>query len=162
MFDVSVVYILRSGPGGDEVLLGEKLTGLGVGKIVGPGGKLEHGETPHEAAIREVREEVGVRVERPALIPIARIEYPFVDRPHLSQRSHAFVAREWDGVVEASDELSATWWPVDRLPLDRMWSDATLWLNRALAGEFLQATFSIGGLDQVTTQEMTWSRWDDA
>lgn len=162
MFDVSVVYILRSGPGGDEVLLGEKLTGLGVGKIVGPGGKLEHGETPHEAAIREVREEVGVRVERPALIPIARIEYPFVDRPHLSQRSHAFVARAWDGVVEASDELSATWWPVDRLPLDRMWSDATLWLNRALAGEFLQATFSIGGLDQVTTQEMTWSRWDDA
>jgi 8-oxo-dGTP diphosphatase len=162
MFDVSVVYILRSGPGGDEVLLGEKLTGLGVGKIVGPGGKLEQGETPHEAAIREVREEVGVRVERKALIPIARIEYPFVDRPHLSQRSHAFVATAWDGVVAASDELSATWWPVDGLPFDRMWSDATLWLNRALAGEFLQATFSIGGLDQVTTQEMTWSRWDDA
>ncbi len=162
MFDVSVVYILRSGQGGDEVLLGEKLTGLGVGKIVGPGGKREPDETPHDAAIREVSEEVGLLVHPQKLTPIARISYPFVDRPHLSQRSHAYIAREWEGTLRASTEISATWWPVAQLPVDRMWSDATLWLPRALAGEFLEATFSIGGDDEVTTQEMTWSRWGNA
>jgi 8-oxo-dGTP pyrophosphatase MutT (NUDIX family) len=63
MFEVSVVYILREGARGDEVLLGEKLTGLGIGKIVGPGGKQEPGESPVETALREVYEEVGLTLE---------------------------------------------------------------------------------------------------
>ena len=94
MFEVSVVYILRAGTGGDEVLLGEKLTGLGVGKVVGPGGKQEPGETPVATAVREVREEVCLALSPENLVPLARITYPFVGRPKLSQRSHAFVVRE--------------------------------------------------------------------
>ncbi|MDP4971978.1 MAG: NUDIX domain-containing protein, partial [Pontimonas sp.] len=76
MFEVSVVYILREGARGDEVLLGEKLTGLGIGKIVGPGGKQEPGESPVETALREVREEVGLTLEAEALFPLARVTYP--------------------------------------------------------------------------------------
>jgi hypothetical protein len=38
----------------DEVLLIRKKRGLGAGKINGPGGRLEPGETPRACAIREV------------------------------------------------------------------------------------------------------------
>ena len=54
--EVCVVYLLRRGPHGLEVLLGDKRTGLGRGKVVGIGGKLDPGETPREAAVREVVE----------------------------------------------------------------------------------------------------------
>lgn len=157
MFEVSVVYILRPGAEGDEVLLGEKLTGLGKGKIVGPGGKQEPGESPVETAVREVREEVGLMLEADALVPLARVTYPFVGRRELSQRSHAFVTRVWRGEVRASPEIDATWWPLKELPVTRMWSDATLWLPRALAGEFVEATFEMGPLDEVVSQTLEWS-----
>ena len=156
MFEVSVVYILRAGTGGDEVLLGEKLTGLGVGKVVGPGGKQEPGETPEDTAVREVREEVGLALSPENLVPLARITYPFVGRPKLSQRSHAFVVREWSGKPRSSDEIFPAWWAISHLPLTRMWSDAALWLPRALGGEFVEATFEIGKADQVLSQQMTW------
>lgn len=47
----------------DRVLLIEKQRGVGAGNVNGPGGKLEPGETPHECVVREVGEEVGVRVD---------------------------------------------------------------------------------------------------
>ena len=162
MFEVSVVYILRAGTGGDEVLLGEKLTGLGVGKVVGPGGKQEPGETPVATAVREVREEVGLALSPENLVPLARITYPFVGRPKLSQRSHAFVVREWSGEPRSSDEIFPAWWAISHLPLTRMWSDAALWLPRALGGEFVEATFEIGKSDQVLSQQMTWMARESA
>ena len=162
MFEVSVVYILRAGTGGDEVLLGEKLTGLGVGKVVGPGGKQEPGETPVATAVREVREEVGLALSPENLVPLARITYPFVGRPKLSQRSHAFVVREWSGEPRSSDEIFPAWWAISHLPLSRMWSDAALWLPRALEGEFVEATFEIGKADQVLSQQMTWMARESA
>ena len=45
---------------GDEVLLIEKQRGIGAGKINGPGGKIDPGETPLECAIRETQEELCV------------------------------------------------------------------------------------------------------
>ena len=38
---------------GSRVLLIEKLRGIGMGKINGPGGKIDPGETPLECAVRE-------------------------------------------------------------------------------------------------------------
>jgi mutator protein MutT len=157
MFEVAVVYLERQGPRGIEILLGEKLTGLGVGKIVGPGGKLEAGESPVQCAIREVSEEVGVALRPESLRHIARIDYPFQNRPSLSQRSHAFVVREWEGEPVASPELAPSWWSLEDLPLDRMWADASLWLPRALRGEFLVGEFLIGEDDRVIKSTMTWS-----
>ena len=45
---------------GDSVLLIRKKRGLGAGKINGPGGRLEDGETPEACAIRETNEELVV------------------------------------------------------------------------------------------------------
>ena len=146
MYDVCVVYLLRERRTWlgrrTEVLLGEKLTGLGVGKLVGAGGKLEPGEDPLAAAVREVAEELGVTVNPADLFPISRITYPFVDKADWSQRSFGFVTRVWVGTPTATAELAPRWFPVDRLPFDSMWADAQLWLPSALAGNFVEATYS--------------------
>ena len=139
MFEVAVTYLLRATPAGSEVLLGRKLTGIGVGRVVGPGGKLEPDESPADAAAREVREEVGITVAVDALQPVARLEYEFPHRPAWSQASTAFLAREWSGEPMASAELAPEWFPIGDLPLERMWDDAKLWLPRALEGRFVRA-----------------------
>lgn len=153
MFDVAVTYILRDNAGVTEVLLGEKLRGLGVGHIVGPGGKVEPGETPEEAAIREVHEEVGLVIGPQALTPLARISYPFANRDALSQRSFVFSTRIFSGEIRASGEISASWWPVTEIPYERMWADAKLWLPRALSGEFIEATVVMGESNEVLSHD---------
>lgn len=142
VFEVSVTYLLRRNFGGVEVLLGEKLTGLGAGKLVGPGGKLEPGETPEQAAVRETLEEIGVIVDEADLERVGRLRYTFPHRPAWSQASTAFVTRRWSGEPVASSELAPAWYPLDALPLDRMWHDARLWLPGALAGEAVDADCS--------------------
>ena len=42
---------------GDRILLIHKKTGLGAGKVNGPGGRIEPGESPLQAAVRETEEE---------------------------------------------------------------------------------------------------------
>ncbi len=146
MYDVCVVYLLRDRRVDNqvvtEVLLGEKLTGLGVGKLVGAGGKLEPGESARAAAVREVAEELGVEVVARDLVAISDITYPFVDKDEWSQRSFGFVTRTWMGIPVGSDELAPNWFPIDAIPFDRMWADARLWLPRALDGEFVDATYT--------------------
>lgn len=141
---MAVTYLIRATTAGPEVLLGEKLTGIGRGKLVGPGGKLEAGESADEAAVREVAEEVGLTVDIEAVTPIARLEYSFPHKPQWSQSSTAFLATRWSGEPQASRELAPRWFALDALPLDRMWDDARLWLPRALAGDFIHALCSYG------------------
>lgn len=157
MFEVAVTYLVREGAAGPEVLLGRKLTGIGAGLVVGPGGKLEPGEDPATAAAREVREEVGVAVATAALTRIAELDYTFPHRPEWSQRSTAFLAREWAGDPVPSRELIPSWFPLAALPLDQMWEDARLWLPRALSGGHVRADCCYG-LDNQTV--ISWAEHD--
>lgn len=162
MVEVSVVYLTRPPASvrdaAAEVLLGEKLTGFGRGRLVGPGGKLESGESPRAAAVREVHEEVGVSIHEADLVPLARIAYPFVDRPEHSQFHHVFACERWRGEPRASSELAPQWFPRAALPLERMWADAAHWLPRALAGEFVEATLSFGAGDAMVGADWSGAR----
>ena len=60
VYRVCVAYLLRTVGGRTEVLLGRKKRGLGTGRYVGLGGKLEAGESALDAIVREIAEEAGV------------------------------------------------------------------------------------------------------
>ncbi|MBC7725619.1 MAG: 8-oxo-dGTP diphosphatase [Burkholderiaceae bacterium] len=142
--EVSVCYLVRDTPQGTEVLLGRKKTGLGLGNLVGPGGKLEAGESPTDAAVRETLEEVGITIAATDLVLIGELRYPFTHHPLWSQKSWAFLCRTWSGDPVESDELAPEWFPVSSIPFERMWDDARFWLPRALTGESVRATFVFG------------------
>jgi 8-oxo-dGTP diphosphatase len=140
--EVCVCYLLRAGGQGDEVLLGRKKFGLGEGRLVGPGGKIEPGETPQEAIAREVEEETSLVIGRVELV--GELTYPFPFRPEWSQKSWVFLCRQWEGEPRESDELAPEWFRVSDIPTHLMWDDAGYWLEDALAGRFVRATFEFG------------------
>ncbi len=140
--EVCVCYLIRHGPRGEEVLLGRKKFGLGKGNLVGPGGKIEPGESPTQAIIREVGEETGLRIRNPQLV--GELSYPFPHRPEWSQKSWVFVCRDWEGEAQESDELVPGWFSITSIPFARMWDDAKYWLPDALLGRFVTATFEFG------------------
>ena len=134
---------------GDDLLLGEKLTGFGAGRVVAPGGHVEAGESPLEAAVREAHEETGLVIRDASLH--ARLQFAFPARPEWDLRLEVFGSTSYAGTLTPSSELAPWWCPVTELPLERMWDDDRYWLTRVLAGERLQGDF-VYALDNETVQ----------
>jgi 8-oxo-dGTP diphosphatase len=153
--EVCVCYLIRETLDGPQVLLGRKKTGLGLGKLVGPGGKLEPGESPVDAIAREVQEEVGVILDTNLLVPIGELTYPFPHRPAWSQKSWVFLCRHWAGSPRESEELRPEWHPLNAIPYGEMWDDAKHWLPSALAGKYVIATFTFAE-DGDTVERTDW------
>jgi 8-oxo-dGTP diphosphatase len=112
-----------------------KKIGFGTGRIVGLGGHVEPGETAAQAAVREVAEESGVRVDVEDLRVGGTVTFRFPARPNWDQIVSVFVTDRFSGRPAESDEIVPQWFEVDDLPLTKMWDDARLWLTRVLAGE---------------------------
>ncbi|GAA0193252.1 8-oxo-dGTP diphosphatase [Halobaculum roseum] len=121
---------------GDRTLLIRKQRGVGAGKLVGPGGKLEGEETPRECAVREVREELGIRVSDPE--PAGAFAYWADD---WSAVVHVFRGTAYDGTPTESEEAVPVWAPVDDLPTGEMWSTDREWLPAVLDGDRFRGTF---------------------
>ena len=150
LIDVCVVYILRVLDDVPQVLLGYKRTGLGLGRVVGIGGKVEAGESVTEAAVREINEETGLTVAAGDLEPVGVLDYHFPTRPDYSQRSHVFVCRAFTGEPVETDEIVPAWFAVDEVPYERMWDDAARWLPAVLRGGRITATGYTFGEDLAT------------
>jgi 8-oxo-dGTP diphosphatase len=136
--DVATLVFVRRG---EEVLLIRKLRGLGKGKINGPGGRLEPGETPLACAVREVEEELCVTPLE--LEHRGELRFQFVDG--YSLHCHVYVAHGLVGEPQATDEAVPLWTRLDALPFDEMWADDRLWLGEALAGRRFQGRFLFDG-----------------
>jgi 8-oxo-dGTP diphosphatase len=135
--------LTRVGDDGQQhVLLGHKKTGLGAGKIVGLGGHVEPGESPAEAAAREVKEEASIHVVPEALAEAAYVTFWFPERRQWSMDAWIYTSADWSGEAIETEEILPQWFPVTGLPLDRMWDDARYWLPRVLAGERIRAVFT--------------------
>jgi NAD+ diphosphatase len=85
----------------------------GKDKLALPGGFVDRGESAEHAAIREVREEVGIRLESvsflasfPNLYVYREVEYPVVDL--------FFVAQVASGLACALDDVTEVTWATPR------------------------------------------------
>lgn len=77
-----------------------------------PGGKIEPGETPEQAIVRELREELGVEPCERCLHPFAFVSHPY-ENFHIVMP--LFVCRTWDGFPHPREGQELAWVKKDKL-----------------------------------------------
>ena len=71
-----------------------------------PGGKIDAGERPEEALIRELSEELGITVKEPCLAPLTFASHAYPDF-HLMMP--LYVCRRWEGFVRSREGQALKW-----------------------------------------------------
>jgi 8-oxo-dGTP diphosphatase len=71
-----------------------------------PGGKVETGERPEQALIRELKEELGIDVEQSCLAPLTFTSHAYDDF-HLLMP--LYMCRRWKGMVQSMEGQELKW-----------------------------------------------------
>lgn len=81
-----------------------------------PGGKIEPGESPEDTLIRELHEELAIRIEASGLVPLTFASHRY---PEFHLLMPLFVCRQWDGVpTPLENQVIARVWIADLLRPD--------------------------------------------
>ena len=133
----NLCFVIRNG----QILLIRKKRGLGAGKMNGPGGRLEKGETAEQAAIRETQEEIGVT---PTGLKMAgELFFQFLDGYKLHVA--VFSAESCHGTLCETDEAIPVWTDIPAIPYNEMWQDDPFWLPLVLEGKTFRGYFVFDG-----------------
>lgn len=133
----TLMFIVRDG----QVLLIDKLTGIGQGKVNGPGGKIDPNETAEEAIIRECQEELHITPLDP--VKMGELCFAMSDIPDI--HCHVFIAEEFTGEPKPTVEANPFWEKIIDIPYDKMWEDDQYWLPQMLEGQQFFAQFDFTG-----------------
>ncbi len=96
-----------------NILVSERpLTKSWAGYWEFPGGKIELDETPEQALIRELREELGITVKPQHLTPLTFVSFDYA-KFHLLMPLYA--VRQWQGVVNSKEAQALQWVSLEKL-----------------------------------------------
>ena len=99
----AVALIDRDG----RVLLAQRPEGKSMaGLWEFPGGKVEPGETPEAALIRELHEELGIETWQSCLAPLTFASHSY-EEFHLLMP--LFACRKWEGIVQPKEQQALKW-----------------------------------------------------
>ena len=133
----TLLFVIRDG----AMLLIHKKRGLGAGKINGPGGRIDPGETAVQAAVREVEEELQV-VPR-GVSRCGDLHFQFANGYGIHVT--VFRAEACDGEPSETDEAIPIWVSVDDIPYAKMWPDDEHWIPLMLARKPFRGYFWFDG-----------------
>ncbi|MDQ3200188.1 MAG: 8-oxo-dGTP diphosphatase [Verrucomicrobiota bacterium] len=133
----NLLFVIHAG----KVLLIRKKRGFGAGKINGPGGKIDPGETALQSAVRETFEELGITVLDAA--HHGDLHFQFQDG--LSLHCAVFRAEDFEGEPRETEEAVPLWTPLDGIPYDEMWADDRHWLPLLIRGAHFTGYFEFDG-----------------
>ena len=71
-----------------------------------PGGKVEEGETPEKALIREVKEELNIDINNKCIAPLSFSEF---DYNNFQLLLLLYICRRWDGVPISMESNKLEW-----------------------------------------------------
>ena len=71
-----------------------------------PGGKVEEGETPEKALIREVKEELNIDISNKCIAPLSFSEF---DYNNFQLLLLLYICRRWDGVPMSMENNKLEW-----------------------------------------------------
>ncbi len=126
---------------GNNILLIRKKRGLGAGKINGPGGKLEPGETIEQCAIRELKEEVGLTANNIKWCGENLFQFADDYRMHV----HVFKTDQYEGSPIETDEAIPIWYSKELMPFEEMWEDDYLWVPHMLSDTIFMGKYLFDG-----------------
>ena len=116
--EVSAAVLLR--PDGSFLLAQRPAGKIWAGYWEFPGGKIEAGETPRHALVRELQEELGITVQN---------AYPWLTRvfvyPHATVRLHFFRVTEWTGELHPHEGQQFSWQHPTKVAVDPILSANT-------------------------------------
>jgi len=130
---VSAGVIHRGGPDSGEVLLGQRRLGdRHPLKWEFPGGKVEAGESPQEALIRELSEEVQIVAKVGPELARYEHDYPSGSRVHLL----FFAVTEFAGEPKGKVFEQIMWVPLSELPAVDFLEGDLDFVRRLARGDF--------------------------
>ena len=102
-----LVSAVALGDKGDRILIAKRPDGKAVGGLWEcPGGKVEPGETPEQALVRELSEELGIKTWNSCLAPLTFASHAY-EKFHLLMP--LFICRKWEGVALPKENQELKW-----------------------------------------------------
>jgi 8-oxo-dGTP diphosphatase len=94
----------------NEVLVAERPEGKRLaGRWEFPGGKVEAGETPEAAMVRELNEELGIDVAPETLEPFWFLSHDYMAEYGFHLLMPVYLCRQWQGTPHALEHAAITW-----------------------------------------------------